>query len=263
MCTKTVLLCLVLTAPASAGTIAPGFDTIKMDRTDDGATAAIPLGFTADFFGKTYNSVYVSNNGYVTFSSPQTAFTPLGLGAQYAGQPVIAPFFADVDTRNPLSGVTSYGGSTTGRPRFGVTWPGVGYFSDAADKLNTFQLILTGRGDLGAGDFDITFNYGSIQWETGFANGGVAGLGGSSASAGFNAVAGPGSYTTLPGSLVPGAFLDGGVNALATGTNDGVPGQFTFAVRNGLLADTIPVPEPATLSLMLAGLAALAARRPS
>ncbi|MCK7490428.1 MAG: hypothetical protein MZW92_00410 [Comamonadaceae bacterium] len=65
------------------------------------------------------------------------------------------------------------------------TWIDVGYFSTAADKLNSFQLILTDRSDTGAGNFDIEFNYDRILWETGGAGGGVNGFGGTSAAAGY------------------------------------------------------------------------------
>lgn len=222
---------------ATAQTIASGFDANQLARNDDGSTGAVSLPFAANYFGTTYSQLYVNNNGNVTFSGPSGNYTPVGLGESYLGLPVIAPFFSDVDTRNAASGVTSYGtGTFAGQAAFGVTWPAVGYFSSLADRTNTFQLILTNRGDTGSGNFDIYFNYGSIQWETGNADGGVNGLGGTSASAGFSAGTGvAGTYYELPGSLVNGAFLDGGPNSLAIGSNNGVPGQFLFPVRNGVV----------------------------
>ncbi|RVU14950.1 autotransporter outer membrane beta-barrel domain-containing protein [Methylobacterium oryzihabitans] len=220
---------------AAAQRVVPGFDSNQLARNDDSSTGAVALPFAANYFGTTYNQLYVNNNGNVTFGRASGSYTPVGLGADYRGSPIIAPFFADIDTSNPASGITSYGnGSFAGRTAFGATWPGVGYFSSRADKTNTFQLILTDRADTGTGNFDIYFNYARIQFETGNANGGTNGLGGTSASAGYSNGSGePGTYFELPGSLVNGALIDGGPNALATSSNNGVAGQFLFPVRNG------------------------------
>ena len=108
----------------------------------------------------TYNSAHVSNNGTLTFGSSQEDYTPYGLGADYRGRPIIAPFSADVDTRDPASGITGYGpGAFAGRAAFGPTWPAVGYFDRAADKVNSFQGILVERSDVATGGFDIYFRY--------------------------------------------------------------------------------------------------------
>ncbi len=249
-----LLAALVWCGPVRANPVRPGFDQASLARADDSASGAVALGFQMSFYGRLYDSAYVSTNGVLSFVAPQTDFTPYGLGAGYTGQPIIAPFFADVDTRRTTSGVVHYGtGIDAGRPAFGVTWPGVGYFQLGADRLNTFQLILTGRADRGVGDFDITFNYGAIGWEAGYANGGVDGLGGTTASVGWN---GGGASFAMAGSLVPGAFIDGGANALATHSNDGTPGQFRFSVANGV----VDVPEPASILVVIPALLALQKR---
>src|SRR5271165_7148134 len=115
-------------AQAQANPIAAGFNASTVPICDDCFTAGQNLGFTADFFGVNYTQTFVSNNGYVTFNSGQGTYTPTGLTAAYSGQPIIAPFFADVDTRG--AGTVTYGtGTYAGRNAFGVTWNGVGYFA--------------------------------------------------------------------------------------------------------------------------------------
>jgi hypothetical protein len=239
---------LLTLSAAQAGPVASGFNSNTLSATDDGSTAAITTPFALDYFGTTYNSLYVNNNGNITFGTALATYTPFGLGPSTI--PIIAPFFADVDTRGVGSGVTSYGtGIYNGEQAFGVTWPNVGYYGAQTDKLNTFQVILTNRSDVGAGDFDIYFNYNQIQWETGQASGGIDGLGGSSAVAGYSD--GNGTYFQINGSGVNGALIDGGPDALISSTNDGVPGQFLFEVRNGVI--TSGVPEPSTWAMMLLG----------
>lgn len=221
---------------AAPSGIAPGFDDVLFFRNDDAATGAIALPFSLNFFGVNRSQTFVSNNGYLTFNTGQGTFTPSGLGTGYSGQPIIAAFFADVDTRNPASAQVAYGpGTFAGRTAFGATYENVGYFPSRADKLNSFQIILTDRVDTGAGNFDIYYNYTGIRWETGSASGGTNGFGGVSAAVGFNAGTGnqPGTFFELPGSRIPGSFLDNGPRALITGTNNGTPGQLLFVVRNG------------------------------
>ena len=147
----------------------------------------MPLPFPIDFFGRRYEQLWVNNNGNVTFDGPLSTYTPFGLTGTSAV--IIAPFFADVDTRASGSQLVQYGwGETTyeGHRAFCVNWVDVGYYNVHADKLNSFQLLLVDREDSAAGDFDIVFNYGSIKWETGDASGGIGGLGGSSARVGYS-----------------------------------------------------------------------------
>jgi hypothetical protein len=251
-----------LSLPASqsawAGAVLTGFDSNTLPADDDGSTGVISLPFSIDFYGTTYNSLFINNNGNLTFNEAQSTYTPYGVGSSYVGQPIIAPFFADVDTRGTGSGLTSWGtGTYDGYQAIGVTWPGVGYYAAETDKLNTFQVLLVDRPDLGTGDFEIVFNYDQIQWETGGASGGVDGLGGTSAAVGFsNGTGDAGTYYQFDGSLVNGALIDGGPNSLTGHTNDGVLGQYTFLVENGNIV--VPtVPEPSTWAMMALGFAGI------
>ncbi len=257
-------LLLVAGTQAQAGPVAPGFTNLgTVTPCDDCSTALVPTSFALNYFNNTYNGFYISNNGYITFQSGQGSYTPSGLGADYSGQPIIAPFFADVDTR--AAGSVTYGtGTYDGRNAYGVTWNGVGYFPSQSNLTNTFQLLLTDRSDTGAGNFDIFFNYGQIQWETGSASGGSGGFGGTPAAAGFNAGTGnaPGTFYQLPGSLQTMSFEDTGSNPLVQQTNNGVPGELRFGVRAGAVIVTPQppsgaVPEPSTWAMMLVGFGAV------
>jgi hypothetical protein len=208
-----------------------------LNRNDDSSTGLVPLPFTLDFYGRTYSSLYVNNNGNVTFDSSLSTYTPFGLSG--TSRAIVAPFFADVDTRNASSDTVKYGYGETlydGRPAFCANWVDVGYYNARYDKSNSFQLLLVDRSDIAAGAFDIVFNYDRIQWETGDASGGSGGLGGSSARAGFS----NGSGTTatsyeLPGSAVNGAFLDTNSSTGLANNRQSHPqtGRYVYAVRNG------------------------------
>jgi hypothetical protein len=205
--------------------IRPGFDQQILDRNDDGSTAKVPIGFLINFFGSSNATLYVNNNGDVTFDNPQSEYTPKNLAS--LGIKVIAPFWADVDTRNESSDVVKYGnGTVNGHNAFGVDWVNVGYYSYHADKLLSCQLVIIDRSDIAPGDFDMEFNYFKVQWEWGDASkncpphaGFSDGLGGEE----------------LPGSGVQGAFLDSNT---ATGLiyhnlNSSVPGRYIFFFRDG------------------------------
>ena len=259
-----LLVCsLATTGLAQAGAIRDLnlFTGNTLTANDDGSTERVNLGFNIDFFGLQTASLFVNNNGNVTFDQSMETYTPFGL--QNTNRQLLAPFFADVDTRNNASGKVQYGQNTiNGRRVFGVNWFDVGYFDTKADKLNQFQLIITDRSDIFAGDFDFEFNYNQINWETGSASssGGVDGLGGNSARVGWSN--GNVKSFELGGSALNGALLDTGTNALVSGSlNSNVAGRYVFNVRNGQVLPPEPVSAPGSLLLLGMGIAALVLRR--
>ncbi|MDR0700965.1 MAG: PEP-CTERM sorting domain-containing protein [Azoarcus sp.] len=239
-------------AGAFAGPVVSGFDSNTLAPNDDSSTGLVDIGFTSNFFGKEYTQLYVNNNGNVTFDYRLITYTPYNLTS--TSQVIIAPFFADVDTSSAGSPVTYGTGTYDGQAAFGVNWVDTDYYQSSLNHTarNSFQLILVDRDN---GDFDIIFNYDTIQWETGTASGGSgSGLGGSSARAGYsNGTGDEGSFLELPGSAINGAFLDGGEYALA--------GQsILFEVRNGAVLPptfTTSVPEPEAYAMLLIGLGVL------
>src|ERR1035437_4435817 len=65
--------------PSTAVRNPAGFHAKTLPANDDGSTGAVALGFTANFFGATTSTVFVNNNGNVTFTSSLSQYTPNGL----------------------------------------------------------------------------------------------------------------------------------------------------------------------------------------
>ena len=178
---------------------AAGFGEGSLVRSDDGSqlvdiSAVFETGL--NFGGTTFSEVFINDNGNLTFGDSLSSFSPFPIDGAVL-DPIIAPFFADVET-SPGPATATPGGNSTGSnliyfdsdtttDTFTVTWDDVGYFSDNTDLLNAFQVSLV---DQGGGDFDIIFRYEDINWVTGDASGGFGGLGGTVARAGVSAANG-------------------------------------------------------------------------
>src|SRR5690349_5200727 len=62
-------------APADANAVVPngsisGFTPTAFPGNDDGTVSSVPLGFDINFFGTSYGTAYVNNNGNITFDGP-------------------------------------------------------------------------------------------------------------------------------------------------------------------------------------------------
>jgi len=196
-------------------------------RNDDGYRGAVNLGFNFTLYGNTYDSLYINNNGSVSFGSGISAFIPTGPTG--AAAPIVSAFFGDVDTRNSLSGVVHYQLDTPGQ--LVVTWDDVGRYNSRGDLLDSFQLVL--RSDdyvLPAGEGQIGFFYKNMDWDSTDTS--------HVAAIGFGD--GSGNSTTLEGSL-------------DSGLNDIVENHHIW-----FNADLVPVPpsgvpEPASWAMMVGG----------
>lgn len=200
--------------------------------TDDESSPEVPLPFTVNFHGRQFGSLWVNNNGNVTFDGPLDVYTPEPFeGLRRA---VVAAWFADVDTRGEGSLPVRYGeGSVGGRRAFCVDYGQVGYYERHDDLINSFQLFIVDRGDVAAGAFDVVLRYRQLQWETGDASGGTRGRGGVSAAVGYsNGTGQPGTFLEVDGSRRPGSFLDGAPGSLVrSSTNSDQPGVHVYPVR--------------------------------
>jgi len=194
---------------------------------DDCSSGALQLPFSVNFYGITYNSFFVNNNGNITFDRSYSSFEPNA----FPSLPMIAPFWQDVDTRTqPQGGVTYY--NIDDPDRVIATWNLVGRYYNLVDKQNDFQAVLTNRGN---GSFQIDFIYNQLQWSTS-----------DSASSPFVGLAsGAGDAVELPGSLSSDSLDKLNLNG----------GQSGFLVQNGQPSQIYPTPGPVPMAGAFAALA--------
>lgn len=204
-----------------------------LPRNDDDYSGAISMGFDFLFGSQFHSELYISTNGFVKFS-PQAPFWFQLRDWELFSIPLIALYHADADTRAAGSGQVTYGPITfAGRPALCINWVNVGYFDARDDQLNSFQLILVDRNDIGPGDVDIVMNYDSLLWEHGDSE---------STAPRVGIYDGTSIVHEFPGSEVGGALLDSGSNALIAGSGgSAVLGRHVFEMRNGLPPDTAVV----------------------
>jgi hypothetical protein len=210
--------------------IRPGFDTLSLPLEDDYPSSRATLPFTMNYFGAVYSNVWVNNNGNVTFDGYLQAFTPNPLNQLGSSgiTNIIAPYWADVDTRDAGSGLVTYGSGVVGtNSAFGVNWVNVGYYYEHSDRLLSCQLVIIDRSaDYAPGDFDVEFNYNKVQWEWGDASRNFP------PRAGFSN--GDKDYE-LAGSGGQGNFVDTNVltGLIYHNLNSPVLGRYIFYFRNG------------------------------
>lgn len=117
--------------------------------TDDDTSAPIALGFSVPFYGTTFNSMRVSSNGWLSFTSSSTAYSNQPLPNAGAPENLIAPFWDDL---NPGGVARIYFQSFGSRAI--VQWHQVPRYSEAGSSM-TFQAIVDASGS-------VTFQYLSL-----------------------------------------------------------------------------------------------------
>ncbi len=217
----------LLTISGEAGGMR-GYGTQSLVPNDDGSSSGLNLPFEIRWFDQSYDTFFLNNNGNISFNSPLGAYTPNPF--PISGQPLLAPYWADVDTRgarsSEISNTVWY--ASPDASTLVITWDQVGYYSGHTDQVNSFQLVLY-KTD-GNGSFDAEFRYKQLSWTTGDASGGSGGSGGVPAQAGWDAGDSV-NYQVLPGSRTSGV-LD-----LVNGSNvsGDTPGLWRFSFVNGAL----------------------------
>ncbi|OWF44081.1 sushi, nidogen and EGF-like domain-containing protein 1 [Mizuhopecten yessoensis] len=207
-----------------------GPDDQLMSRTLDGSSPVIS--FTFPFYDNVYNTIYVNNNGHLSFTGSYSVYIPLEFPISI---PLVSLFWMDADTRTTgqvwykltndsallnrakTDIVTLYDNQITFQPTklFTATWLDVPYWqavgSDAT-KRNTFQVVLVTDGVISFA----MFHYQKIEW-AGYADNATKAI------VGFNAGDGVNSYTVNSSD-----YTD--VINLEQKSNTGVPGKFIFRV---------------------------------
>ncbi|XP_077193128.1 IgGFc-binding protein-like [Paroedura picta] len=211
----------------------------KNDKLDDGSSSEITISVPFTFYGKPYRSLYVNNNGVVSFGVRVSQYTPHPFPLD-GGSPFVAPYWGDVDNtkggdifwrqsqdpsllRRCTEDINRYFPEVpfTTTWAFVATWDRVAYYGSTSSKVNTFQAVLATNQQ----NSFIMLNYASIQWTTGTGSGGhtATGLGGTPAQAGFDS-GDKTNYYTIPSSRTP------DIVNIAMTTNVGVPGRWVFQV---------------------------------
>ncbi|XP_078509936.1 alpha-tectorin-like [Lissotriton helveticus] len=206
---------------------------------DDGSSPEIITTVNITFMNHTHGSVYVNNNGHISFKEPVSSYRPTLFPLKEVC-PLIAIFWADINnviqgnifyrqTQDPelLQNVTyciqrSYPRlAFNARWAFIATWDHVGYYGSNSSKVNTFQVVLTTDGNL---TFTI-FNYYHIQWTSGRSTGGDrnTGLGGTPAQAGMCG-SGRMQYYNIPVSMTP------DILHIGSASNINMTGRWVFRV---------------------------------
>uniref|UniRef100_A0A670JEI9 NIDO domain-containing protein n=1 Tax=Podarcis muralis TaxID=64176 RepID=A0A670JEI9_PODMU len=219
----------------------------KNPKSDDGTSTKIITAVPFSFYGKKYSSLYVNNNGVVSFGVNVSQYTPDPFPLDL-GSPFVAPYWGDVDnTRGGdvlwrqtqdsavlsrcTADINQYFPemSFTAVWALVATWDRVAYFGSASKKTNTFQAVLTTNNEIAF----IILNYADIQWTTGIASGGHprTGLGGTPAQAGFDS-GDKKNFYNIPGSRTPSVL-----NITQT-TNVQFTGRWVFQVDEIVIGDT-------------------------
>jgi hypothetical protein len=210
-----------------------GSFTLAMGENDDGSTGEIALPFDFCLYGTVENHMWINNNGNVSFDGAYGTYTASGFPS--TSFVMLAPFWADVDTRGGLGEVWYKIESN----RVIVIWNNTGYYFYHGDLRNTFELIFTDGNDplIGVGN-NVAFSYGDMQWTTGDASDGSGGFGGVPATVGVNK--GDGVKYALVGRFDhPGTDYDG-----PGGIADGVSYlDYKYFAFDACAEDVIVVPE--------------------
>lgn len=204
-----------------------GYGEVTLDRGDDtslriDASAIFEAGL--NYFGQPIaaTDIWVNTNGTISLGAVFTGY-PTAQNSQTSAN-LIAPFWADVDTRLRGEGVESgqiHVDLDTASDCLTVTWDMVGVYRRDTTTPNRFQVQMFDRG---SGDFDIVFRYEVVSWT----------IGTSPDDAGARALlqaVGQGAVQVLPG--VDLAMLD------QVAGNGLIAGLWVWRMRGGVLLPEI------------------------
>ena len=216
--------------------------TNSLGNIDDGGTGSVSLGFSVNWFGTSYNSVLINNNGGLSLNDNQGTFREFtGIDLATTNRPLIMPLFTDIDTRATVRTVTfgtvaDLGADFGNKPGFCVNWVEVGEYSPTASSTAKFsaQLLIV---DQGSGNVDIVFNYNKVLAPTSSTNGKfVIGYADPANRANSRIIA---TSSTNPTTLT-----DTGSSPLKNGSSgSAVAGRYVYQIRPGASPTATPSPS--------------------
>ncbi|XP_051959528.1 sushi, nidogen and EGF-like domain-containing protein 1 [Xyrauchen texanus] len=225
--TTSVLLLSMMTK-AQTGTFYP-FGSVAGDTDsfaiEDENSTRIDLWSPFAFFGRIYHTIYINNNGYLTFNQSSSEYIPKPFPAN-GSEDIIAPLWTDIDVSE--NGVIfyqqySYGSVLTRASQdinqyfpdlsfhatwvFVATWDKVAYFYHSGTETS-FQVVLISDGNLSF----ILMNYGDIAVTQNVVQ------------AGYDTV------NSTPYLVIPGSNSGSNIPNLKNSSNVNAPGCWAFRV---------------------------------
>nr|XP_040583540.1 nidogen-like [Lepeophtheirus salmonis] len=214
---------------------------------EDISSPELELDVNVKFFGREYGSIFVNENGLVSFLTEIPVFFNLQFPMEY---PLIAALYSDVDTRAPNGGTVwfrktheqrllddiggrisiKFGGRFRPRELFVTTWDHVGCFDSQSDELNTYQIVIAS--DENDSYVLLLYPENGIQWVKG--KGKTQGVPDATAQAGI--ISGEGQYVEMPFSGKD------QVRHMAKWSNVNEPGVFMY--KTGRLEPSRPAVLP-------------------
>lgn len=203
------------------------FGTVLSDESNCDDCSSGPYFFGAghdlEFFGNTYDALYVSSNGYVTFGGGHSAYSSQPLDTQSIA-PMIAGLFTDLDSSSDADSQVFVNTSVPGQ--IVVTWYRMGIWPQLYSGRATFQLVIrSDQSPIPSGEGQIGFFYDAVTFDR-------------NASAGF----GDGLSDVNPGEV---AFH---TQAPASDLNNAAPRWYNLSGGVPVTPPTIAVTPVPTLS---------------
>ncbi|MCC6666915.1 MAG: hypothetical protein IT375_24410 [Polyangiaceae bacterium] len=200
-----------LTLTPGTGPTPPPPPTETVVALGDDATAAIPIGFSFPFFGKSYTTVYANSDGNLSFGSGDAASENRDKNRFLTGVPRIAALYRDLDP--------SAGGTVTYQSKSGkltLRYQGVRHFGSTLTSSVTIVLHADGL---------IELAYGQVAQDSfivGVSKGGSGNTGAEQVLSTLGQPIAYGGTKSIFQAFGPGAAFDLGSKTIAFSTKDDV-----------------------------------------
>jgi hypothetical protein len=110
---------------------------------DEAESSAISMGMTFSFYGTDYTSIYIADNGTLTFNAESVPYTNVTIPNSATANAIISPYWDDLDCGSASSGDVYYYHDTA-NARFIVEYNSIVNYSNST--TNTFQVLLYENG---------------------------------------------------------------------------------------------------------------------